>query len=449
MPHPPVIQSSRILEHLPRAGCYHVAYSGGRDSHVLLHVLASSRRQLPGELRAIHVNHGLHPHAARWARHCQTVCGALSVPLTVVEVDARAGDGESPEAAARRARYQAFARLVTAGDCLLTAHHRDDQAETLLLQLLRGSGPHGLAGMPPQAPFGQGLHARPLLDCTRAQLAAYAAAQALEWIEDPSNQDTGLRRNFIRHQVMPVLAAQWPAVAETLSRSAAHCAEAAHLLDDLAADDLHRVEGRQPGQLEVDALLDLDEARQRNVIRYWIHLQGFPLPRQAHLERIQRDVLHAAPDRSPQVCWTGAEIRRYRNTLYVMRPLSSFDNTVVLPWNMESPLHLPGDLGVLEAVMEEGGGLAPDIRQRDDITVRFRQGGEVCRPAGRGHAQPLKKLLQEQGVPPWQRDRIPLVYAGEELVAVAGVCVSVSCAARACETGLVLRLLTLGGLGRA
>ncbi len=440
MPHPPTIQPSRILEGLPRAACYHAAYSGGRDSHVLLHVLASSRRQLPGELRAIHVNHGLQPHAARWARHCRAVCGALSVPLTVVEVDARADSGESPEAAARRARYQAFARLVGEGDCLLTAHHRDDQAETLLLQLLRGSGPHGLAGMPPQAPFGQGLHARPLLDCTRAQLAAYAAAQGLEWIEDPSNRDTGLRRNFIRHQVMPVLAAQWPAVAETLSRGAAHCAEAAHLLDDLAAGDLRRVEGRQPGQLELAALLDLDEARQRNVIRYWIRSQHLPLPRQAHMERIQRDVLHAAPGRSPRVCWAGAEIRRYRNALYAMRPLPSFDNTVVLPWNMERPLHLPGDLGRLAAVMEEGGGLAPDIRQRDDITVRFRLGGEACRPAGRGHVLSLKKLFQERGIPPWRRERIPLLYAGGQLAAVVGLCVCEPFTAGRAEPGLALRI---------
>ena len=440
MPHPPPIQSFRILERLPRAGCYHVAYSGGRDSHVLLHVLASSQGQLPGELRAIHVNHGLHPHAARWARHCQTVCGALSVPLTVVEVDASAGDGESPEAAARRARYQAFARLVGEGDCLLTAHHRDDQAETLLLQLLRGSGPHGLAGMPARALFGKGLHARPLLDCTRAQLDAYAAARKLEWIEDPSNRDTGLRRNFIRHQVMPVLAAQWPAVAGTLSRSAAHCAEAAQLLDDLAAGDLRRVEGRQPGQLELAALLNLDEARQRNVMRYWIRSQGFPLPRQAHLERIQRDVLHAAPGRSPRVCWTGAEIRRYRNTLYVMQPLSSFDNTVILPWNMERPLPLPGDLGRLAAVMEEGGGLAQEIRQRDDITVRFRQGGEACRPAGRGHALSLKKLFQERGIPPWQRERIPLLYAGGQLAAVVGVCACEPFTAGRAEPGLALRV---------
>ena len=422
MPQPFLSRLRHILERLPSAPRYLVAYSGGGDSHVLLHAMATLRERLPGVLHAVHVNHGLSSRAAQWAGHCRTVCEALSVPLQIVAVDASADAGESPEAAARHARYQVFSRLMGEGDCLMTAHHRDDQAETLLLQLLRGAGPHGLAGMPACAPFSQGLHARPLLNFDRAQLADYAASHGLSWIEDPSNLDTGLRRNFIRHEILPVLASQWPAVAETLSRSAAHCAEAAHLLDGLAVDDLGQVKGVYPRQLDIKGLSALDEARQRNVIRYWIKSLGFPLPRMAHLERIMKDVLQAAPDRMPRVCWEGAEIRRYRNTLHIMRPLSSFDPKTVLSWDLVTPLRLPGELGMLEATEVEGQGLDADAMRQGSITVRFRAGGESCRPAGRGHHISLKKLLQEQGLPPWERNRIPLLYVGEELAAVVGVC---------------------------
>ncbi len=422
MPQPFLTCLQDNLERLPAAPRYFVAYSGGRDSHVLLHAMASLRGSLPGGLHAIHVNHGLSLQAAHWAGHCRSVCDALSVPLRVVTVDAGPERGESPEAAARHARYKAFSRLMATGDCLLTAHHQDDQAETLLLQLLRGSGPHGLAGMPFQTPFSRGLHARPLLDFTREQLGDYAAAQGLRWVEDPSNRDTGLRRNFIRHEIFPLLASQWPAAAETLSRSAAHCADAARLLDSLADDDLRQVRGAQSQQLDIEALSKLDEIRQRNVIRYWIRSQGFPLPQQSHLERLRHDVLQAAPDRMPLVCWADAEIRRYRDTLYLMRPLKDFDPKAVLPWDLRAPLQLPGGLGMLESAVEEGGGLALEAMRQDGVSVRFRQGGETCRPPGRGHAVALKKLFQEQGIPPWQRNRIPLLYVGEQLAAVVGVC---------------------------
>lgn len=430
-------QLRHILEASPCAPRYLVAYSGGRDSHVLLHAMAGLREALPGDLRAIHVNHGLHPQADQWARHCRSVCDALSVPLHIVSVDARAVVGESPEAAARHARYQAFTRHMEQGDCLLTAHHCDDQAETLLLQLLRGAGPHGLASMPVRASFAGGTHLRPLLGCGRAQLAAYAAAHHLQWIEDPSNQDTGLRRNFIRHEVLPLLATHWPAAARTLARSAAHCAEASRLLDDVAATDLQRVAGGGPRQLNIPMLNTLDEARRYNVIRHWIGSQGFPLPRQTHLEHILRDVLQAAADRMPRVCWAGTEVRRYRDTLCLMAPLSSFDNRVVLPWDLRGTLTLPAGLGMLEAVTAEGGDvLTPDIRKRRDVTVRFRQGGEICHPAGHGHALPLKKLFQEQGIPPWERERIPLIYVGETLTMVVGICVCESHAAAWGVTGI-------------
>ncbi len=233
----PAALLSSILR-LPRAPHFLVAYSGGMDSHVLLHALAQLRPQLPGiAVRAVHVEHGLHPQSAQWARHCMTVCAQLDIACEVRAVDARAPDGVSPEAAARAARYAALAEAVPCGGILLTAHHQDDQAETLLLQLLRGGGPRGLAGMAPVSRFGTAWLARPLLEFSHAALRAYAVTQKLQWVDDSSNVETRFDRNYLRHEIMPGLRRRWPSAGVTLGRAAQHCAEAAELLDGLAQAD--------------------------------------------------------------------------------------------------------------------------------------------------------------------------------------------------------------------
>ncbi|MFQ5487832.1 MAG: tRNA lysidine(34) synthetase TilS [Gammaproteobacteria bacterium] len=428
---------SAILQELPAAHRYWVAYSGGRDSHVLLHALAALRERLPGELCAVHVDHGLSPDAPRWAAHCRVVCKGLGVPLRVLESDARPRRGESPEAAARRVRYQAFAGLMAEHDCLLTAHHQDDQAETLLLQLLRGSGPHGLAAMPRQSAFAAGSHVRPLLDFSRASLAAYARDAALQWVEDESNFDTGIRRNFLRHQLFPLLETLWPAAAATLARSAAHCAEAASLLDALAEADLASVAGPAPRQLSVSALRDLEVARRRNVLRYWCRGLGLPLPRTAHLQRIEQDLLGAGADRMPVLRWEGVEMRRYRDGLYAQPAARAFDRTQVLSWDPRRPLLLPGGNGVLVARTVSGSGLSHEACRQGRLTVRFRQGGERC-AMDDGHHHSLKKLLQEHGIPPWERERLPLIYVGDELAAVAGIWVCGAYRAGSGEAGWLI-----------
>ncbi len=411
---------AEVLQGLPDAPRYWLAYSGGRDSHVLLHATAALRRQLPGELRAIHVDHGLSPDAPRWAAHCRMVCKGLDVPLRIRRVDARPRRGESPEAAARRARYEAIADLMAPGDCLLTAHHQDDQAETLLLQLLRGSGPHGLAAMPEKAPLAGGWHLRPLLDFNRAALAAYAEQQGLQWVEDESNFDTGIRRNYLRHQVFPLLATLWPAASATLARSAAHCAEAATLLDALAAEDLARAATAEPHRLSIPALRALDGPRRRNLLRYWLRGLKLPLPRTAHLQRIEKDLLEAAPDRMPVLRWEGVELRRYRDGLHALRPRAPCDQTQVLHWEPPQTLALPGNNGLLTARAVTGCGLAQASCRARRVSVRIRQGGERCLMAD-GHHQSLKKLLQARGIPPWERECLPLIYIGNELAAVAGL----------------------------
>jgi tRNA(Ile)-lysidine synthase len=455
-----------FIARLTRAPCYLVAYSGGVDSHVLLHALAQLRAPLAGvELRAIHVNHGLHPHASDWAQHCAQVCAALAVQCEVRVVDARAPPGVSPEDAARAARYAAFAEAMQPDDVLFTAHHQDDQAETLLLQLLRGAGPRGLAGMAEMSRFGTGRLARPLLEFSRAALHEYARAQQLHWIDDPSNADTRFDRNYLRHEILPRLQQRWPAANVTLARSAQHCAEAAELLEVLAQADYQNVRSRtaehgsdlfslragrgeelfdsqlqtQQGRegpaahkaisLSISKLSGLSPARQRNVLRFWIEQAGLPLPQQRHLERLQRDVLHAAADTEPCMHWPGVDVRRYRDALIAQSPLATFDAMQRHAWTLDAPLRI-AHVGTLTARRNQGAGLRADVCAVG-VQIKFRNGGERIQPAGRMHHATLKNLFQQAGVPPWLRARVPLLYIGGTLAAVAGFWYAEEFAARA------------------
>ncbi len=422
------------LSRLPETTRYWVAYSGGLDSHVLLHAMAALREHLqPVGLGVVHVNHGLHGDALAWAGHCARICGDLDVPLTQLEVDARPVRGESPEAAARRARYEAVGAVMGAGDVVLTAHHRDDQAETLVLHLLRGSGPHGLAAMPPCRSFQQGWLARPLLDLSRQALREYAEARSLSWVDDPSNHEDRFERNFLRNEIMPALKIRWPALTDVLARAAAHQSEAARLVDTLADTDLDGVRGGIPGTLRLDLLLTLSPERQRNLLRRWFGRMGLPLPTTAHLDRVVQDVMGADVDRTPLVRWEGAEVRRYRDRLFAMPPLAPATPDATLCWPLEETLLLPD--GRLSAERVAGQGIKVPAGTPGVAEVRFRHGGERCRPAGRLHSHSLKKLLQERGVPPWVRQRLPLVYVAGELAAVADLWVCEPLAAREGETG--------------
>ncbi len=430
---------ARALADLAPAPVWWVAYSGGADSHALLHALAVLRERLGGELRAVHVDHGLHPDAAAWARHCERICADLCVPLRILRVDARAGRGESPEASARAARYAALRELIGPGELLLTAHHADDQAETVLLQLLRGAGPAGLAGMASRRRFGAGLLVRPLLGFTRAALRGYADAHALAWIEDSANADPAVARSHLRHRVLPALAERWPGYAATLARAAAHQAEAARVLETVARGDLAALGGGTAG-LAVEGLRALDPARQRLVLRVWLRASGLPVPPAARLERGRRDLLDARDDREPSVRWPGAEVRRYRGRLHAMAPLPPVPAALSLPWDLRESLLLPAGLGVLHAQAACGVGLSEAACRAGAVTVRLRSGGERCRPGARGaRSRAVKKLLQERGVPPWIRARLPLVYVDGQLAAVAHLWVCAPFAARHDEPSLRLR----------
>jgi len=399
--------------------CYWVAFSGGLDSQVLLHGLHASLSQLGTEIKAVHVNHGLSPNADEWSQFCQQVCRDLAIPCEVIRIDARAPPGQSPEAWARQLRYEAMARLLKEGDVLLTGHHQDDQAETLLLQLFRGAGPEGLAAMPRWARFGPGWLGRPLLDFSRSDLTAYAEAQGLRWVEDQSNLDRRFDRNFLRHMIVPLLKQRWPSVSRTLARAARWQAEAVRIMDMMAEQDLHGLCLKQNGALSVKTLKQLDNPRRHNVLRVWLKAAHLPLPSARHLERLSEDVLNAAWDATPCLAWPGVEIRRYRDLIYAMKPLAPHHPGAVLRWDLCTPLKLSS--GALRAERVTGAGLKAALCNGKTVTVRFRRGGERCRPVGRPHTHTLKHLLQEAGIPPWQRDRIPLIYLDGDLAAVAGL----------------------------
>ena len=403
---------------------YLVAFSGGLDSTVLLHAMGALESALHAEISVVHIHHGLQARADEWVAHCKQTCRALGLSCRIIEVDAKPKQGESPEAAARHARYQALRALVTRNVCLLTAHHQDDQAETVLLQLFRGAGLEGLSAMPLIAPFAKGWHARPLLDVPREQLVQYANQYQLEWIDDPSNLDVGFDRNYIRHELYPVLTSRWPSVSSTLARTAQIHAEAVELTKRLAILDMKAASGRRIGTLSAKALIELSLARFNNLIRYWLRDCGLPTPTQRQLAQIRTDLIKARWDSRLHIRWPGAEVRRYRDDLYAMTPLSIHNPRRVYPWKLNESLTIPRLQLVLSYDKLESMGLNL-VRDQAKVTVRFRTGGERCKPRRRAHHHCLKKLFQEAGVPPWERDRIPLIYVGDTLIAVIGywVCV--------------------------
>ncbi len=397
-----------------------VAFSGGLDSSVLLHALASTSDRTP--VVAIHIDHGLHPDSATWSQHAEAFSTALGVEFIVrrVSLDPRMPQGL--EAAARDARYQAFYELVEDDDCLLSAHHESDQAETLLLNLMRGSGPAGLAGIGVTQPFGHGQLLRPLLGVSSDDIAAYASAEELTWIEDPSNTDDRFDRNFIRREVMPLLRTRWSAVDNRLMQSSSLLAESSQLLRDLADIDIEACGSSHSMSLE--RVRQLSEPRQRNLLRRAVQRCGLPIPPATRLYEVVTALISARRDAQPVVRWPGAEIRRYLDRLFVQAPLDPWPDGSETRSMAEGDLvDLGRGLGRLRLVRHGREGLDPDI-VGNGLKIHFRQGGESLRIAPDGSTRKLKKLFQEAEVLPWMRDRLPLLYAGDTLVAVADLWLS-------------------------
>ena len=392
---------------------YCVALSGGLDSTVLAAALAASGVGSDPALRAIHVDHGLHPDSAQWSAHCRRLAERLGLPCAIVAVDARPATGESPEAAARAARYEALAARMQPREVLLTAHHGDDQLETVLLQWLRGGGLSAVAGMRPVTPFAAGWLARPLLGFTRAELEAWARAQGLAWLEDPSNADPRFDRNYLRLEILPRLRARWPAAAVTVARVAEQAAEALDVAAGMAAADLRvLVDGET---LMLGPLERLPVARQRLALRAWLRMREVAVPPAATLEALRRDMLQADRDRMPVTRWPGAVVRRYRGRLYA----SPGDSPAIWcpgRWTPGEPFDLGCD-GRLELVAATGVGLSRG-RLAGGLEVVPRPEGGAFRPAGHPHRREVRKWLQQHGVLPWRRAGLPFVVVGGEVVAI-------------------------------
>jgi tRNA(Ile)-lysidine synthase len=410
---------------------YLVGLSGGLDSVVLLHALAASREHLDIPLAAVHVDHGLHPDSGRWARDAQRFARSLGTGFELVPATVRASGG--PEAAARAARYEALEAAMRPGDWLIFAHHQDDQAETLLLNLLRGSGPDGLGAMPALRAFGPGWLARPLLDMSRAQLEAYAAGAGLRWNDDPSNRDIVFDRNYLRHEVLPALKARWPDAAGRLSRSAALHGEASGLLKAMADRTLAEL-GEVPGRLPATGFFRLPPVARASVLRRAVERAGLPQLPGTALAQILSTMRDAREDTNPVVRWPGGECRRYRAQLYLLPalPEPAFADCRLRPGEV---LGLGAGFGTLALEMSDEGGVDPALAE-GGLTLKTRRGGEQIILAGDAHRRKLKKLLQESGVYPWMREALPLLYAGDELVAVADLWVA---AGRAKTPGYAVR----------
>ena len=397
-----------------------VALSGGADSVALLAAaaelaaapIASLGPRLT--LRAIYVDHGL-AAAAPLAAAAAAAAARLAVPLATLSVRVETGRGESVEAAARTARYAALAEALAPAECLLTAHHREDQAETLLLQLVRGAGLPGLAAMPAVARLGPGWLLRPLLEVPRAALRAYALGLGLPWHEDPMNADLRYDRAYLRATLWPLIEARWPAAAVTLARSSQHLAAAQRLLDEASADYVKSLE-RGPA-LSVAGLLPLSPERRAEVLRYWLRSRRLPVPPTRRLALLAAEVLGARGDGAPKLAWPGVELRRFDGRLYAFAPLP--------PLALEPGTRLPAPPGALElgalgriAARWQRGPTTLDVTDTERLTLDRRRGGEKLRLDPRGPARPLKDWLREARVPPWARARAVLVRDGATLVAV-------------------------------
>lgn len=426
-----------------------LAYSGGLDSHVLLHLLSRYKELYPQhDYLAVHVHHGLSANADAWLTHCQLTAAALGINFVAEKVILNVGGRESLEAKARGARYQAIAKHLTPESLLLLGQHLDDQLETFLLQLKRGAGVKGLSAMAANMPFA--LQAgcqivRPLLTQPQQVLVGYARQANLTWVEDESNNDASYDRNFLRHQIIPSLKQRWPNIAHTVHRSAELCAEQQALADEIAQMDLVTCACAFSG-LKITELVLLSKIRRNNVIRFWLTAQRLPMPSRHHLDKLWQEVVNAVDDANPQLSWQAGEFRRYQAVLYNQQKYAVLKDVVItledthaqcitLPDNI-GYLHLQSALessldstldkilkNSLQSTSEHTLSSPTCVRAPLDgeaVTIRFRGEGK-CHPVGRNGSRSLKKLYQEYQIAPWLRDRIPLVYYGDRLVCAVGL----------------------------
>jgi tRNA(Ile)-lysidine synthase len=428
-----------LINSIPGNGCCWIAYSGGIDSTVLLHLLNTKKDKIDRYIKTVHVNHKISNYADNWADHCRKVCSEYQIPFELITLDASNNMGYGPEAHARKLRYEAISRLLSENDILLTAHHKDDLAETLILQLLRGAGPEGLAAMPQIRKFDQGWIVRPLIEYTRGQLNAYATENKLNWIDDESNSDINFDRNYVRNEVIPVLEFRWPAVSRLIARSARHQADILDILRDIAENDLKKNMAGSTDVLNIAEFNKLSRARKRNLLRFWLKMNNKPATSSIITDQIITNLVEARSDSQPLISWCDTEIRRYRDKIYLLKKLPQLDSDISYIWKLPKALDL--SFGRLEAEKTTGKGIKIASLVNNILDVRFRHGGEKIQPSGRKETHKLKKMYQQAGIPPWKRDRIPLLYINDHLVSVTGYWIDQNFNAQGNEPGWDISLV--------
>lgn len=412
---------SFLQQHLqPHTQRLVVAYSGGVDSHVLLDILVTLNQFHQRPIKIIHVHHGLSQYANDWAAHVANIAQQYGVEYCIEYV--QVAQTASLEAAARTARYQAINKHLQANDVLLLAHHQQDQAETLLLRLMRGTGVKGLMGIAKltDVPFCDTKIAcwRPLLSISRQKIMSYATQKNLVWIEDDSNSNLIFNRNYVRHQVLPVLTKRWPQAIQQLAHTSQRMQDAHELLQDLAQADYQQAQDAHYS-LNIGVLANLTAARRHNLFRYWLEQLALPIPDYGDICRIWTEVCVAKPDAQPLLYWQGVEVRRYRQQVFAMKPLALFDKHAAVLWhNKTQAIVLPTGEQITPQQAQQG--IAPHHWHMGQVSISYRQGGEKIRPIGRQQHHDVKTLLQAQGIPTWQRERIPLLYINQQLAAVLG-----------------------------
>jgi len=419
---------ARLAAAVPPNSRVCVGLSGGRDSVVLLHAIVQRRAELDVALSAIHVNHQISPHAEKWAGFCADLCATLAAPLTIERVTVPRDGGKGLEAAARDARYGAFAALDT--DAIVLAHHLDDQAETVLLQAFRGAGLKGISGMPAVKLLrntGQKLIVRPLLDIESDTLAAYAVQHQLAWIEDESNDDTRYFRNHLRHEVLPRIAVHAPHYRASLMRLAKHAADAQQLLDELAHIDSKSVVERE--HLKLAPLLALSDPRAKNLLRYFFSQTGIAVPNAVQLHEMLQRLRSRQTDDQTEITWANRLLRCFAGLIQIDIAADHAIEDWRISWRGETELVLPQGCGLLRLEPGMGHGIDRSRISGEAMTIRSRVGGERLRPDASRPRRTLKNLLQEARIPPWERARMPLLFCGESLVWVPEIGVDAGFAA--------------------
>ena len=425
------------LSHCKPPKHIYIGYSGGVDSHVLLHLCATHPKLKP-LITAVYVHHGLQLMADDWAKHCQKTASLLGVHCQVLRVDAKPMLGESPEEAARNARYSALKTLMNSDDVLLVAQHRDDQLETVLLQLLRGGGLRGLSAMPENTAFGLGRLLRPLLNVAKPAIDVYARIHGLSWVEDPSNQSHDYDRNYLRNAILPLLKQRWPACDKTVARSARHCADAQVVISAVSEQLFLQVFNSHDQTLFISQLTACPAHEQALIIRHWFKHLKLKMPSSAFIARVQSEILNARLDSDPIVARQHYCVRRYRDKLYCLpslvpaqfeavtwltgQPSLTLSNKKTLTW-------LPSSTGINRSLWQDA-----------TIKVCIRQGGEKIRLPGRSGHHTLKKLFQEADIPTWERETLPLIYLDGQLAAVSDLWVSADFYSEEVDNCLTLRL---------